>query len=63
MGRTAFGTDITQECNQLGVLVDLAHANAETVAVLNVTTKPMLVSHTGLDTQLEHLSEGLGCFT
>lgn len=52
-GLTAFGAEVIRECNQLGILVDLAHANADTVvAALKVTTKPVLVSHTGLDTQL-----------
>lgn len=52
-GLTAFGADVIRECNRLGILVDLAHANAETVAAaLKVTTKPVLISHTGLDTQL-----------
>jgi hypothetical protein len=33
--------------------VDLAHCSAETVdAALKITTKPVLISHTGLDTQL-----------
>ncbi len=41
------------ECNRLGMLIDLAHANAETVvAALKVTTKPVIISHTGLDSQL-----------
>ncbi|MVN74783.1 peptidase M19 [Hymenobacter sp. HMF4947] len=52
-GLTAFGADTIRECNRLGILIDLSHANAATVAAaLKVTTKPVLVSHTGLDTQL-----------
>jgi len=52
-GLTTFGAEVIRECNRLGILVDLAHANGETVtAALKVTTKPVLVSHTGLDTQL-----------
>ncbi|GAA4493125.1 hypothetical protein GCM10023172_01270 [Hymenobacter ginsengisoli] len=52
-GLTALGANVIKECNHLGILVDLAHANAETVAAaLKVTTKPVLVSHTGLDTRL-----------
>lgn len=52
-GLTAFGASVIRECNRLGILVDLGHANAETVAAaLKVTTKPVLISHTGLDTQL-----------
>ncbi|WP_228085007.1 membrane dipeptidase [Mucilaginibacter sp. JRF] len=52
-GLTKFGADVIRECNRLGILVDLAHASADTVAAaLKVTTKPVLISHTGLDTQL-----------
>jgi len=52
-GLTEFGAKVIKECNRLGILVDLAHANAETVvAALKVTTKPVIISHTGLDSQL-----------
>jgi len=52
-GLTKFGADVIRECNRLGILVDLAHANAETVgAALKVTKHPVIISHTGLDTQL-----------
>jgi membrane dipeptidase len=52
-GLTAFGADIVRECNKLGILIDLAHANLETVsAALKITTRPVIISHTGLDTQL-----------
>ena len=52
-GLTAFGTDVIKECNKLGILVDLTHASNETMnAALKVATRPVIVSHTGLDTQL-----------
>lgn len=52
-GLTTFGADVIRECNKLGILVDLSHANNDTVnAALKIATKPVLVSHTGLDTQL-----------
>jgi len=52
-GLTAFGTAVIQECNRLGILIDLAHANLRTTeGALKVTTRPVIVSHTGLDTQL-----------
>lgn len=52
-GLTAFGKAVIQECNRLGMLVDLAHADMQTTeAALKVSTKPVVVSHTGLDTQL-----------
>jgi len=50
---TAFGKDVIKECERLGILVDLAHADLETVkGALKVATKPVIISHTGLDTQL-----------
>jgi membrane dipeptidase len=52
-GLTAFGASVIKECNRLGILVDLAHADLETTkAALKVTTRPVIISHTGLDTQL-----------
>jgi membrane dipeptidase len=52
-GLTTFGADVIRECNRLGILVDLAHANTETTAAaLKVSTKPVIISHTGLDTRL-----------
>ncbi|MBS1597072.1 MAG: membrane dipeptidase [Bacteroidetes bacterium] len=56
-GLTAFGTDVIKECNKLGILVDLAHASNQTIdAALKITNAPVLISHTGLDTQLGHNS-------
>jgi membrane dipeptidase len=52
-GLTSFGAEVIKECNRLGILVDLSHANVATVnAALKVARHPVLVSHTGLDTQL-----------
>jgi microsomal dipeptidase-like Zn-dependent dipeptidase len=52
-GLTAFGTDVIKEGNRLGMLIDLAHANLQTTeAALKVATRPLIISHTGLDTQL-----------
>ena len=51
-GLTAFGTQVVKECNRLGIVVDLAHASHETVlAALKVTTQPVIVSHTSLDSR------------
>ncbi|MGI4865828.1 MAG: dipeptidase [Janthinobacterium lividum] len=52
-GLTAFGAEVIKACNKLGILIDLAHASNGTIdAALKLTTKPVLISHTGLDTQL-----------
>ena len=52
-GLTAFGADVIKECNRLGILIDLAHANQQTVAAaLKIAAHPVIISHTGLDTQL-----------
>lgn len=52
-GLTAFGASVIRECNRLGILVDLAHANTQTTAMaLKVSDRPVVISHTGLDTQL-----------
>ncbi len=51
-GLTGFGAQVVKECNRLGIVVDLAHASHETVlAALKVTTQPVLVSHTSLDSR------------
>lgn len=52
-GLTPFGADVIKACNRLGILIDLAHANQETVAAaLKLAAHPVIISHTGLDTQL-----------
>jgi membrane dipeptidase len=52
-GLTAFGAAVIKECNRLGILIDLAHANIQTTeAALKITTRPAIISHTGLNTQL-----------
>jgi membrane dipeptidase len=52
-GLTSFGADVIRKCNELGILIDLAHANGETVnAALKLATHPVIISHTGLDSQL-----------
>jgi membrane dipeptidase len=52
-GLTEFGAKVIKECNRLGMLIDLAHANVQTTeAALKVATHPVIISHTGLDTQL-----------
>src|SRR5436190_3404268 len=46
-GLTAFGRDVVQACEALGVIVDLAHISpAGFDEILAITTKPPSVSHT-----------------
>jgi microsomal dipeptidase-like Zn-dependent dipeptidase len=52
-GLTSFGTSVIKECNRLGILIDLTHCSQQTTEMaLKVTTRPVIFSHTGLDTQL-----------
>jgi microsomal dipeptidase-like Zn-dependent dipeptidase len=44
---TAFGKEAVLESNRLGVLIDLAHANTETIMdTLEISKHPVLFSHT-----------------
>jgi membrane dipeptidase len=46
-GLTPFGRDLVRECEQLGIIVDLAHINpAGFKEIVDRTTKPVIVSHT-----------------
>jgi microsomal dipeptidase-like Zn-dependent dipeptidase len=52
-GLTEFGASVVRECNRLGILIDLTHSSADTVAAaLKISTQPMAFTHTGLDTRL-----------
>lgn len=47
-GLTPFGRDVIGECNRLGVVVDLAHGSAGTIAAAaKISSAPFVVSHTG----------------
>ena len=47
-GLTPFGREVVRECNRLGIIVDLAHANTETImGALEVSEHPIIFSHTG----------------
>lgn len=52
-GLTAMGKNVIRECNRLGILVDLTHCSNDTINdALKVSTRPIIISHTGLNTQL-----------
>lgn len=51
-GLTAFGADVVRKCNQMGIVVDVAHGTYELVkAAAKITTKPLVLSHTALSDQ------------
>ena len=46
-GLTGYGRDLVQECERLGIVIDLAHINPQGFEdIVNLTTKPLVVSHT-----------------
>jgi membrane dipeptidase len=46
-GLTDFGKQVVQECEALGIMIDLAHLNPAGVDdVLVLTTRPVIISHT-----------------
>jgi membrane dipeptidase len=48
-GLTQFGVEVVRRCNQLGIVVDVAHGTYELVKkAASVTTKPLVLSHTSL---------------
>jgi membrane dipeptidase len=48
-GLTPFGVEVVRECNRLGIVVDVAHATAETTAgIVKATKAPIVMSHGGI---------------
>ncbi|MFZ2190454.1 MAG: membrane dipeptidase, partial [Candidatus Magasanikiibacteriota bacterium] len=49
-GLTEAGKELIKKCNELGILVDLAHINYKGFFdVARITTKPLIVSHTAVN--------------
>jgi membrane dipeptidase len=54
-GLTPFGHEVIQECNRLGVVVDLAHINRRGFfEALAATRTPPMITHTGVTGAHEH---------
>ncbi|TYQ24544.1 dipeptidase [Pseudanabaena sp. UWO310] len=48
-GLSPFGREVLKRMEALGLIIDLAHASAQTMnEVLQITSRPVLVSHTGV---------------
>ncbi len=54
-GLTSFGRDVVKRCEELGVIVDLAHINHKGfLDACAMATRPPIVSHTGVVGAFEH---------
>jgi membrane dipeptidase len=54
-GLSPFGRGVVAECNRLGVIIDCAHATFETtIGVLEVSSDPVLISHSHLEHAGQH---------
>ena len=59
-GLTPFGADALRTCNQLGIIVDVAHATFEvTRQAAKITTRPLLLSHTFLTDAPRRYTRGI----
>tara|TARA_R110000765_G_scaffold106213_4_gene196554 strand:+ start:3735 stop:4916 length:1182 start_codon:yes stop_codon:yes gene_type:complete len=54
-GLTAFGKDVVQKMNALGIMVDISHVGEQTFYdVINTTKKPVIASHSSVYTLCPH---------
>jgi membrane dipeptidase len=54
-GLTEFGREVVREANRLGILIDMAHANNETIMdVLELSEHPIIFSHGGVREYTDH---------
>lgn len=55
-GLTAFGRELVERMNDVGMLVDLSHANMPTMRdVIAHTSQPVIISHTACDAVYPHM--------
>jgi membrane dipeptidase len=60
-GLTPAGRAVIEACNRLGILMDLAHCDASTVArALEVSTKPMIWSHGWISPTQGRFNDSIG---
>jgi membrane dipeptidase len=54
-GLTEFGREVVREANRLGLIIDMAHANEETLAdALELSKHPVIFSHGGVREYTDH---------
>lgn len=54
-GLTDFGREVVRESNRLGIIIDMAHANNETMMdILELTEHPVIFSHGGVREYTDH---------
>lgn len=54
-GLTPFGRDVVRRCEELGIIVDLAHINRRGfLEACSMATRPLMVSHTGVLGAFKH---------
>ena len=54
-GLTDFGREVVRESNRLGIIIDMAHANHETMMdILEVSEHPVIFSHGGVREYTDH---------
>ena len=54
-GLTAFGREVVREANRLGLVIDMAHANHETMMdILELSEHPVIFSHGGVREYTDH---------
>ena len=54
-GLTEFGREVVKEANRLGLIIDIAHANEQTISeVLELSKHPVIFSHGGVREYTDH---------